>query len=309
MGQYLPQEVTELLDTNVTEAYDTFDPYKTYIFEDDEDNLTSDSMCLYNNYYWRSSSDDNLGNYPEDSSGNIDTNWSKYSESNLYSILDESTLSTSSSADGEDLWFIIEKTYKIQTIAIGQFTASKILIEYLDDGYNLLDTETYDYVSFPDVVDDWTYDYSEKKEASEASVKYDLQTQGDKLRIFFVKSSETNNATISFFTAGTPVELGATLADIEVEKDQYIPNDDEDAVYSQDTVTFTTKIDKEFKKDVERTASTLVTKVGTYIIDPSDTSVIENEIVLGTLTGFTSSLTDMDKVKFEWTVLESRSNN
>ena len=72
--EVIEQEVLEFTSSNIPQEFDTYDETKTYIYESDINNLTSDSVALFGNYYFRSVIDDNKGNNPLD---NIGVSWTK----------------------------------------------------------------------------------------------------------------------------------------------------------------------------------------------------------------------------------------
>jgi hypothetical protein len=73
--QYVKQEITDYVETNLTDIYPEWSPTKTYIVEYDDLNLTSNSMARYDTYYYRSLTKNNLNFSPKDF---VDKNWVHY---------------------------------------------------------------------------------------------------------------------------------------------------------------------------------------------------------------------------------------
>lgn len=311
MAKYLPQAIQDFTFTNLVEDYPVWDENTTYIYEDDENNLTSSSVALYANYYWRSTSNGNLGNKPIDSKGNTNSNWYKFAPSKVYSLLDLSA-ETEASVEGGDLIVEFVRNFDIETLVLGKFTASQIIIENLDDLDNVLATQTITYSVNEFVEDCWTYIYSPYSDEVDRNIKIDIQPIGTKVKVTFVKQVTANKASCKFLVAGLTEELGETASGINTGFESYIPTEKDkfgasstSSIIERTIKGFDTWVENTDKKRVERLGKSLKNKIEVYIIDPKDNSKIENEIILGQLENYTDLYTNFTKIKINWSIKES----
>lgn len=311
MAKHLPQSITDFLFTNLIEDYPVWDENTPYTFEPDENNLTSASVARYGNYYWRSTTNDNEGNIPIDAQGNVNDEWYKYEPSKIFSLLDLSA-ETEASKDGDDMILVFARNFNIETLVLGRFTASQIKIENLDDDDNVLATQIIEYSVNEFVVDYYTYMYSPYSEEVDRNVKIDIAPLGTKVRVTFVKQVTLDKAAAKFIVAGLEVDLGNTASGISTGFESYIPTEKDlfganstNSTIQRDIKGFDTWVLNTDKKRVERVAKNLKNEIGVYIIDPSDKSKIENEIILGQLENYNDLYNNFEKIKFNWSVKES----
>lgn len=311
MAQNLPQAIREFLSTNIVEEFPLWDENTTYVFEPDKNNLTSASVARYENYYWRSTADGNKENKPVDEFGNRNDNWYKYKPSNVYSLLDLSA-ETEAIVEGANLIVEFARDYNIETLVLGKFTASEIIVENLDDDDNNLATETITYSVAEYVYDCYTYIYAPYSEEIDRNVKIDIAPTGTKIKVTFVKQLTPDKASAKFLVAGTPVDLGNTAEGIDTSFESYIPTEKDlfgasstDSIIQRTIKGFSTWVLNTDKKRVERVAKELKNKISVYIVDPDEDSKIENEIVLAQLENANDLYNNFDKIKFSWSIKEA----
>ncbi len=83
--KYIPQQIEQLVNSNLSNLYPDWAVDITYVLEPDNENLTSASMVVYGNYIYRSLTDDNLGYNPEET---LNIYWVKWAISNKMAMID-----------------------------------------------------------------------------------------------------------------------------------------------------------------------------------------------------------------------------
>lgn len=152
---------------------------------------------------YQSISDANLGNLPSE---NIDKKWMDWEASNEYAMLDlfEET-KTNFTADGIVKFERLSK----EVVAIGNFNATTIKIEYLDDNDVVLETETYEFPHLGQRVDLYSYIYAAFVSKTQEVVYKPLKRLGTFIRISFLKSG--NATECGYMISDRAINLGDTL--------------------------------------------------------------------------------------------------
>ena len=152
--QFVKQEITEYVDTNLTEEFNEWSPTTTYNVEENN-NLTNASVVRYGTYYYRSVTSSNLNFNPEEYE-NI--KWVKYKVSNKFAMLDMSANSKSVVENG-DMFVIFPQNY-MEVLGFGNYEANTILVELLaEDMVTVVwSKETISLVNL-NVYDYWDYIY------------------------------------------------------------------------------------------------------------------------------------------------------
>lgn len=306
------QKVTEFTYSNVEELYPQWNKDTTYGVELIPP-YTSVATVLHRNFYWRSVSTENKGNEPLDEFGNVSSEWIVLSPANLASILD---LSSNSKCEiiGEDLILEFTKTYEIQTLVVGRFMGTQIIIEYLDEVDEVINTEIYDYTSeqYNNIVDDISYDYAPIQEIIDRNKLIRLQFLGEKIRLTLARNPVTDTAYISFLTAGEEYQLGDIDGSIDrtnntvVERkfDPIRGNLFDKTIISQN-YSFALLIPRALQPEIKRKGEEVKDRVRTYILDNRELSEFENYIVLGVLKSDTDSTGNANYINFKWSIEES----
>lgn len=120
---YVPQKITEFTYSNIPTLVELYDPAYNYALGE---------LSRVGNYQYKSALANNLGNNPLDTLGIY---WIEWNPSNIYAMLDLfADTKTEWTADG-----IVEFSItNIDTIGIGNFKASTITIEYLDNSNGVI---------------------------------------------------------------------------------------------------------------------------------------------------------------------------
>lgn len=98
--EYLEQGIDSFIASSIPDDFSEWVDTTTYIREFDEENLTDASTVRYGNYYFRSITDDNLGNNPEETLGIY---WVRWNVSNKYALIDLRATTASTSSVGTDI--------------------------------------------------------------------------------------------------------------------------------------------------------------------------------------------------------------
>lgn len=115
----LPQQITDFTYSNLLEDYPIYDENTTYIYEDLP---SANSVARYGTYYWKSVTNNNLGNTPSEDS----KFWSRLSVSNRNAMLDQkSTSKSSTKADYTETSDTTTADYKVNE-RIYNSTADKV---------------------------------------------------------------------------------------------------------------------------------------------------------------------------------------
>ncbi len=280
------QSIEEFTYSNIPQSFDDYDIAKTYIYESDIDNLTSDSVALFGNYYYRSVINDNLGNNPEK---NVGVSWTKLRVSNKKAMLDYSSLSRSI-ADGEDL--IVEfNRGNITNIALGNFDASLVRIEILDvNGDVLSDFTQEEFFSVnEDVYDYYSYIYSNYRVKTDRNIYFYIPLIGDKVRVTFADSFG-GSASCGFLFGGKAIYIGDTMDEISFGFNSFATKEQDQfgtlTIINrsvQELVDFETLIEKGFMLKSKREVKDIYNKVVLFVLDPSKESEFENLLGLGVI--------------------------
>jgi hypothetical protein len=86
--KFIKQGLTSFEDSNITQLYNDWNESITYTYES-EDSLTNASVVRYRGYYYRSLTDGNEGNNPEETENEY---WVKWQVANTFAMLDHKSL-------------------------------------------------------------------------------------------------------------------------------------------------------------------------------------------------------------------------
>lgn len=190
----IKQGIENFISSNAENIIAEYDPDIAY---------ASGDQVREENRIYQSISGSNTGNLPSES---INIFWMDWEVSNEHAMLDlyEETV-TEFSADG----IVKFERFSKEVIAIGNFKASLVTIEYLDVNDVVLKTETYDFESLGERVDPYSYIYADfVGEASEVVYK-PLDRLGKYIRVTFSKGGASTNC--GYLVSSRATDLGATL--------------------------------------------------------------------------------------------------
>lgn len=306
------QKITSFTYSNVEELYDQWSPTTTYGVELIPP-YTNAATVLHRNFYWRSTSTGNLGNEPVDEKGNVSSEWIVISPANLSSILDLSSNSRCT-ITGEDLILEFTKNYEIQTLVIGRFMGIEIIIDYLDEDDEVIETDSYNYEDeqYNNIIDDITYDYAPFIEIVNRNKLIRLKLIGSKIRLTLVRNPITDTAYISFLTGGEEYQLGDVDGSIERTNTSTIERKLDPilgTILDKTTIghnySFSFLVPRVLQSDIKRKAEEIKDRVNTFILDNRENSEFENYIALAQLKSDSDSVGNADYIVFRWAIEES----
>lgn len=284
--QYVKQEITEFISTNLTDDFAEYDPATTYILETDNNNLTDASVVRYGAYYYRSLTNNNVGFDPI-TYENI--KWIKYGVSNKYGMLDLSAQSKSI-FEGGDLTVTFAQN-KIRTLGIGNYEAETITLEVLDsDGITVLWSSNTESTVNDNVTDYYTYIYENYNYIVDRAVKFDIPIEGSFIRVTFNKQVDATRTACGFIVGGVAISMGETLKNIKFSFNSFATKEldafgkltiDKRAV--QDLIDFETIIDSGELQNMRREIKKIYNDIIMFILDENDTGNYENLLTLGVI--------------------------
>lgn len=283
----IKQKIESFTSSTITQTYDDYDSTKTYTLETDENTLTSASVCRFGNYYYRSVIDGNIGNNPAETEGVF---WVLLRYSNQMAMINTSSYSKSVV---EDTDLVVEfNRYTINSLAIGNFTASSVTIEHLDSSGVVIPefTQEFTYSVNEEVYDYYDYMYAEYSSIVDRGIYINIPQIGVKLRVTLAKSTEANIASCGFLVGGANIDCGETLDGVSLSFNSFASKEynefgDLSLVNRpvQDLVDFETLVrTKEIQKTRKKTKD-VYNDVVVFVLDPSETSEFDNLVGLGVI--------------------------
>lgn len=232
-------------------------------------------------------------------------------DSTIGILLTNTTYFTESSLD---IVVVFARDYLSTMIAIGNFSASELKIEYLDATDTVLTayTQTYAYGTNDTVFDYYDYIYEPYSDTIDRYLKIDTVPFGTKIRVTLSKNILLNYAECGFLVYGEPIEMGKTLDDPQWTPNSYTTKDFDtfgriDIIKRavQDTVSFQTIYDSLDFPQLKRKIKTNLDEIAVFILDESATSQYENMITLGIMESPSmGTKTSSTKSTINWRILE-----
>lgn len=284
--QFVRQEIEAFSYSNITELYNVWSPSTTYTLELDENNLTNASMVYYNGFYWRSLNNVNLNHNPE-LTENI--YWFKHSISNRQAMLDLSSQSKSIK-NGSDL-IVIFPQGDINTLGIGNYTAANVTVEVLaSDMSTVLSTFNTANHTNDDVIDYWTYIYSDYNTEADIATKLTLSVQGSYIRVTFHQGAGFSYTSCGFLVGGYPIFMGNTQWGINFSYNSFASKEFDRLGAltivkgaTQDLVDFECDIETSYINTVRRSIKNVYNDIVMFILDEREDSQYENLLTLGVI--------------------------
>lgn len=292
--EFVPQTITSYTSPQLTPEYADWNNATTYIVG---------NKVIYGNYIWICSFAGSLNFEPKEDS----PHWTKWGVSNYWSLIDpRSQTLTVVNSD-----FAVEfDKIGIETLVIGYFKGTSILVEVLDSLDNVVFAESFSNPrreGFPSYLA-WIHakfiDYS-----SRSKVFY-LPLFGSKIRVTFSKGSYSN-VQVGFMVGGRSTQMGKTIEGVKLGRTSYtIKNTDE---FGITTITsrakrkyhdFETSVNSDIAMNTLRIIENYEDTVMAFIIDNNPNSVYENIVTLGVYESVEPLATNNDKTVLSWTVIE-----
>lgn len=304
---FLLQEITAILDTDMTEAFNDWSSVTTYHIEEDDATLSSVSVARDGNYYYRTTIDSNINNRP---SLTERLYWTVHAPSNRYAMIDASA-NTSTDLDGIGFYVTVARG-NIEQLAIGNVVAESITIENLDASNNVLATQTIDTSATNEEVSDyWSYLYSPYDHGIDRGFLVNIAPIGTNIKITFTKHIAEDRTSCGYLVGGQPISFGKTL---------YAPSfkynsigdsgfDEwgrliENSILPQDAVDFETVVDTNEFVAMRRKLKSMYKEVGVFILDESSDSIHENLLTLGVVMDSSQVLSNPSTSTISWSIAE-----
>ena len=285
--QYIKQELTEFISTNLTDSYLDWSPATEYIVEPDNA-LTSASIARDGSYYYRSVFDveKNIDFKP---SLYENLKWVKHSVSNKYAMLDMSSNSKSVFEGGDLTVTFLQNQSSI--LGIGNYEADYITIDILaPDGTTILWTYNTPSNINGNVYDYYDYIYEPYIFDTDYTIKVNLPLQGRYVRLTFRKLLITNKSACGYLIVGNPVDMGMSLMQPKFGYNSLTTKDistfgnlDIKKSFVQDIVDFETVIASTYLPRMRRELKKIYDEIVLFIIDERDISEYENLMTLGVI--------------------------
>ena len=292
--EFVPQTITAYTSPQLTPEYADWNNATTYIVG---------NKVIYGNYIWICSFAGSLNFEPKENS----PHWTKWGVSNYWSLIDlRSQTLTVVNSD-----FVVEfDKIGIETLVIGYFRGTSILVEVLDSLDNVIFTESFSNPRREGLPSYLNWIHSKFIDYSSRSKVFYLPLFGSKVRVTFSKGSYSN-VQVGFMVGGRSTQMGKTIEGVKLGRTSYtIKNTDE---FGITTITsrakrkyhdFETSVNSDIVMNTLRIIENYEDIVMAFIIDNNPNSVYENIVTLGVYESVEPLATNNDKTVLSWTVIE-----
>ena len=209
--EFVPQTITSYTSPQLTPEYADWNNATTYTVGD---------KVIYGNYIWICSFAGSLNFEPKEDS----PHWTKWGVSNYWSLIDpRSQTLTVVNSD-----FVVEfDKIGIETLVIGYFKGTSILVEVLDTLDNVIFTETFSNPRREGLPSYLNWIHTKFIDYSSRSKVFYLPLFGNKIRVTFSKGSYSN-VQVGFMVGGRSTQMGKTIEGVKLGRTSYtIKNTDE----------------------------------------------------------------------------------
>ena len=306
--QYVKQQLTEFVSSNLTDIYDDWNPNTTYTVETDNNSLTNASMVRFGAFYYRSVTENNKGFNPVEYE-NI--KWVKHSVSNKFAMLDMSANSKSEKIGGDIVVTFLQNQAGV--IGIGNYEADRVLIEIIgfDGTTTIWSYETPSTINGK-VYDYWDYIYEPYFLDQDFTTKVSLPITGLYIRMTFKKLVLTGNSSCGYLILGNPVDMGKSLMGVKFGYNSYATKEvtpfgnleiKKGAV--QDLVDFETIISSKYLPRMRGELKKIYDEIVLFIVDERDNSNYDNLMTLGVIQDASVLLENSVESVMTFSVLEA----
>lgn len=201
----------------------------------------------------------------------------------------------------------------IDTLVLGNYAATLITVEALDDLGVPIDSVTQTRVYGPnyDVEDYYSYIYSQYTTVTGLDAVFDIPFIGIKIRVTFHNDGLGAETSCGFLIGGIGTNMGETLYGVGFSFNSYSVKETDDFGVTtilkrgvQDLVDFETEIPSEILQPIKRKIKLIYDEIVVFILDPVDTSVYENMITLGIVDSVSTTLNNSVQTIISWSVQE-----
>ena len=292
--EFVPQSITSYTSPQLTPEYENWSELTSYIVG---------NKVIYGNYIWICSFAGSLNFEPKENS----PHWTKWGVSNYWSLIDlRSQTLTVVNSD-----FVVEfDKIGIETLVIGYFKGTSILVEVLDSLDNVVFTEIFSNPRREGLPSYLNWIHAKFIDYSSRSKVFYLPLFGSKVKVTFIKGSYAN-VQVGFMVGGRSTQMGRTIEGVKLGRTSYtIKNTDE---FGITTITsrakrkyhdFETSVNSDIAMNTLRIIENYEDIVMAFIIDNNPNSAYENIVTLGVYESVEPLATNNDKTILSWTVIE-----
>ena len=292
--EFVPQSITSYTSPQLTPEHSNWSELTPYIVGD---------KVIYGNYIWICSFAGSLNFEPKENS----PHWTKWGVSNYWSLIDlRSQTLTVVNSD-----FVVEfDKIGIETLVIGYFKGTSILVEVLDSLDNVVFTESFSNPRREGLPSYLNWIHAKFIDYSSRSKVFYLPLFGSKIKVTFSKGSYSN-VQVGFMVGGRSTQMGKTIEGVKLGRTSYtIKNTDE---FGITTITsrakrkyhdFETSVNSDIAMNTLRIIENYEDIVMAFVIDNNPNSVYENIVTLGVYESVEPLATNNDKTVLSWTVVE-----
>ncbi len=279
---YVNQKIEKFTYSNIEASVAEYDKEAEY--------AVGDIVRVGNNQY-KSTLEANTGNDPLLT---LYLYWVYWAPSNEFAMLD--LLKDTKTEWTENGIVEFKRGFK-DTIGIGNFKATTITIEYLDDEDAVLETEVYDFSQTNNSVDDsYTILYGGFISYGEDLVYANLLRVGVTVRVTFEDSGADTNC--GYMIAGVASYMGDTLDKVEFPYRRV-------GTRTIDEATFRTTVDKNQLSAKKNEANAIAEQPLLFIIDPSVDSDFNNIVILGSIQSVSATAEVAEKNQLSWVITQN----
>jgi hypothetical protein len=277
----ITQNIENFTSTNALNPIALYNPSTIYA----TNNLVREMDRVY-----KSITSGNLGHYPPN---NLYEHWFDWDVSNEHAMLDfiEETI-TNFAGDG----VVVFERGANEAIAIGNFLASVVTIEYLDVLDAVVYTEVYEFPFLGARIDAYSYIYADFVSIQTQTIYKPIKRIGINIRVTFSRS--TRSTFCGIFTAGRVIDLGETLDTVNL---------------TNKIIGFDNKRNATFSTLVDNASLNLVLEFGQsnkdvpmlFVIDPSETTKHQSLAIIGKITNISGVANNFEKNQISWEITQN----
>ncbi len=275
------QEIDNFLTTNATGTTAVYVPTTAY---------AANALVRELDRVYKSIGGGNLGNYPPNTKNKF---WYDFVVSNEFAMLDmlDDTV-TNFTANG-----IVTFTRGTkEVIAIGNFQATQVLVQYLDASDVLLDTDTYDFSSLGNRVNKFEYIYADFSTSQTQAIYKPLKRIGTKVKVTFSRGGLSTYC--GMFVAGKATDLGQTLDKVN---------------FVNRLIGFDKKRTASFQTTVKNNLFNLILDYGKtmqnvpllFVIDPQSNSSHQNLVTIAKITDSSGTAETHEYNQISWELTQN----
>lgn len=304
--EYVAQQITEFIASDIPEEYAEWLPTSTYILE--EAALTNASVVKYGNYYYRSLTNNNIGFNPEEY---LNIKWMILKVSNTHAMLDLQSQTVTTVLE-PSFYVEFDRPLLADTIGLGYVNCSKITVEHYDAIGDLIPevTQIIEYSANEFVTDYWSYIYSDYSYVRDRAQLIKMSPAGVKIRLTF--ENTTSVISVGYLVVGEAVNMGTSQYGVKFGYNSYAKKEFDEygrlritkrAV--QNILDFETDVPNSYTMFVRNKTSEIYNEIVMFIVDENTSSLYQNIITLGTVQSADLVISYPTFSTMSWSIIEA----